>query len=471
MTLQAIRQVFDQWFFWLPKGNDLTKRSYQLSVWGILCLLVLYNALKMETTTDSIALDTLSPQFTLTSRYVLGVKNLMDRGDVSPVSISGSEGMESGIYADLIDELLASQTTDTDKLAFSILLSEFFGNERAIDYLKNLQQSSFKNPDKKDDAILLLETFQSLSGDSSEAIPHDYLIERFDWLGELLLSNGTGEFAERRKEIVQATKKTATTIYMLILLIGVLILGRLVLDIVGVIRKRKLGVSLTLFQSGPAPIRERIVLLEAVVVFLGLLTLSSLIAMYLSSTLGMVMYFISILAVLWPLLRGVEIEDLKSITGMYKGEGILKEAGEGLKIYIRCVPILLAGIYFTYKLIDQSGEAPVHPIIYQMDSENILETIKWLFIASVFAPLAEELIFRGAFYHYFRQRYSFLISSFVTSFLFAAIHPQGLTAIPAIMAIGISFSIMRELRYSIIASTTAHMVHNSLITLFLLAAM
>ena len=50
----------------------------------------------------------------------------------------------------------------------------------------------------------------------------------------------------------------------------------------------------------------------------------------------------------------------------------------------------------------------------------------------------------------------------ISAFIFAVIHPQGLTAVPAIMALGATFALIREWRGSIIASATAHALNNSL---------
>ena len=72
-------------------------------------------------------------------------------------------------------------------------------------------------------------------------------------------------------------------------------------------------------------------------------------------------------------------------------------------------------------------------------------------------------MFRGLFYRYLRARLSVVAAALVTGFVFAAVHPQGWTAIPALMAIGAWLAVLREWRGSIIAPMTAHALHNGVL--------
>ena len=53
-------------------------------------------------------------------------------------------------------------------------------------------------------------------------------------------------------------------------------------------------------------------------------------------------------------------------------------------------------------------------------------------------------------------------------FLFAAIHPQGWIAIPALMGIAIGMNLMREWRGTVIPSMVVHGVSNGLVTSMML---
>jgi membrane protease YdiL (CAAX protease family) len=63
------------------------------------------------------------------------------------------------------------------------------------------------------------------------------------------------------------------------------------------------------------------------------------------------------------------------------------------------------------------------------------------------------------------RRFSFWTAALVSAVIFAAIHPQGLMAIPALAAMGFGFSMLREWRGSLVAPMTAHAFHNGMLVL------
>src|SRR5262249_15293611 len=104
--------------------------------------------------------------------------------------------------------------------------------------------------------------------------------------------------------------------------------------------------------------------------------------------------------------------------------------------------------------------------------------VQLLFLASVVAPLVEETMFRGVLHRHLREAsrrwggfLSFLVSSAIISFLFAAIHPQGWIAIPPLMALAVGFSIAREWRGSLLPSMVAHGLHNGALLVMLFLAL
>ncbi|HVS36573.1 MAG TPA: CPBP family intramembrane glutamic endopeptidase, partial [Gemmataceae bacterium] len=65
---------------------------------------------------------------------------------------------------------------------------------------------------------------------------------------------------------------------------------------------------------------------------------------------------------------------------------------------------------------------------------------------------------------------SVTVSALVVSFVFAALHPQGLLAVPMLMALAFGFTAAREWRGSLIPSMTVHGLHNGVLMLLLIAA-
>jgi membrane protease YdiL (CAAX protease family) len=82
-------------------------------------------------------------------------------------------------------------------------------------------------------------------------------------------------------------------------------------------------------------------------------------------------------------------------------------------------------------------------------------------------------MFRGVLYRYLREfsrRFglilSLMFSMLVSSFLFAAIHPQGLSFIPVLGALAVAFCIGREWRGSLVAPMFAHGLSNGVVMTF-----
>jgi membrane protease YdiL (CAAX protease family) len=122
-------------------------------------------------------------------------------------------------------------------------------------------------------------------------------------------------------------------------------------------------------------------------------------------------------------------------------------------------------------------DLPAHPIVF-MDTKGWWNKALLLFLACVAAPLVEETMFRGVLHRHLRgatQRFgsflSIVLSGTIASFIFAAIHPQGLIAIPALMALAYGFTILREWRGTLIPAMIAHGFNNGIMLTALMLIM
>jgi hypothetical protein len=104
--------------------------------------------------------------------------------------------------------------------------------------------------------------------------------------------------------------------------------------------------------------------------------------------------------------------------------------------------------------------------------------IQILLAVSVVAPIVEETMFRGVLYRHLRAAtgelgiaLSVLVSAGLASFIFAVIHPQGLIAVPALMALAFGFTLAREWRGSLVPSMVAHGLNNGLLVLVFILAL
>lgn len=115
-------------------------------------------------------------------------------------------------------------------------------------------------------------------------------------------------------------------------------------------------------------------------------------------------------------------------------------------------------------LFNMLSNQPLHPIVWD-----------WSFVTAViYAPLVEEITFRGAIMGALETRMSFLVSNLITGVLFLLIHfpgwyfdsffSSGIMAVASaalgILLLGWIFGYIAHRSKSIIASTLAHMLNN-----------
>ena len=195
-------------------------------------------------------------------------------------------------------------------------------------------------------------------------------------------------------------------------------------------------------------------------------------------------FFGSLVVLFWARIRGVPYKQIRKDIGWTTGNGFLKEIGTGIFGYAMTLPILGIGVLLTILLfmIQQlmSGgveAAPFrgtgggsHPIIVDLANGVWSIRILLIFMAAVAAPVVEETVFRGVLYRQLRSSsckfpnvLSIACSVFLVSFVFAAIHPQGWVAIPALMSIAVGMNLLREWRGSLIPSMVVHGLSNGIV--------
>ena len=200
---------------------------------------------------------------------------------------------------------------------------------------------------------------------------------------------------------------------------------------------------------------------------------------------SLVAFFASLTALFWARIRGISWSQIRSDIGWTRGNGILKETFLGIAGYAMMLPILGVGVLLvlflmllqTFLSSGPGGDpfAPTsggaHPIVLDIANGGWQVRILLVALAAIAAPIVEETMFRGVLYRQLRTAsnkwgiaLSIICSVLLTSFLFAAIHPQGWVAIPALMAIAIGMNIMREWRGTLIPSMVVHGVSNAIVT-------
>ncbi len=201
--------------------------------------------------------------------------------------------------------------------------------------------------------------------------------------------------------------------------------------------------------------------------------------------LSLVAFFGSLVVLCWARIRGISWSQIKNDIGWTKGRGILKETLWGIAGYAMMLPFLGIGVLLVLFLVfiqslfsASAGSDPfagtsggAHPIVLEIANGGIQVRFLLIVLAAVAAPIVEETMFRGVLYRQLRTSsnrlgivLSISLSVLLTSFLFAAIHPQGWIAIPALMAIATGMNLMREWRGTLLPSMIVHGLSNGLVT-------
>jgi membrane protease YdiL (CAAX protease family) len=436
------------------------------------------------------------------ARYAVGAaRSSLGVGQGGAVLLEQLKGLNAG--------------TVSQRLRFVVLAGELVGPKEALKYLGELRQGIKKEkaPPAKEQAGLL-DIMERLYRDYAQAKlkapsvspkERQELVRRLDWFGELALAPGGSQSAggqtvpppnpALREQVLAEALRTFWTTFLAFL-------GGLGLGLVGF-------VGLILFiilaaagkvQSGlPSAISHGGVYAETFalwMVFFGGLgfALGRLVEIPDGDKLfwqaGVM--FLSLAVLAWPVVRGIPWTQVRQDLGWTLGRRPMLEPALGVGCYLMSLPLLavalalVLGLMFLERFVEGGDEGggfgPVsraaHPIVQDLAHGDAWQKLKLLFLASVAAPIVEETMFRGVLYRHLREAsrrcgtfWSFLASATVVSFLFAVIHPQGLIAVPLLMALAYGFALAREWRGSLLPCMVGHGLNNGLVLLFAILAM
>ncbi len=168
--------------------------------------------------------------------------------------------------------------------------------------------------------------------------------------------------------------------------------------------------------------------------------------------------------VFWPVFFKQKFIDIKNSLGLSLKK-LPKDFLIGVFSYLAAIiPLLVVLSLYSVLLAKlgvnvEQGAHPVVPIITQSKDNTIIYLI--FVLAVVVAPIVEEVMFRGAFYSWLRDRLNAPLSILISSLVFAAIHPQGAIGIVPLTFIGAVLAILREWRGSITACIFTHACFNA----------
>ena len=411
----------------------------------------------------------------LQSQYLLGV-----------ASLTGQKA-EIASQASMLD--IGSIGQRQRYMAFMISLDHFdAAKQSALQLQVDLERAEIELSEQQ---AKIQEMLDILAKGGALPIENPQLSDQLGWFGQLL---------EADEEERAALESTAA---FKVLIIGCMCLGIFLagaLGFIGLIFFFIRACAGSMKTSMTSPQNHHGVYAEVfaiwLFVFVVLMTCAGILGQTVAKdnpTLGMafslVAFFLSLSVLCWARIRGISFQQIRLDIGWHKGDGIIKEVAFGILGYAMMLPLLGVGIILTMILmgiqqlfvggvdsdpfIGTGGGA--HPIIVDIANGGWEVRILIISLAAIAAPIVEETIFRGVLYrqlrtssNHFNLAISILGSVLIVSFLFAAIHPQGWVAIPALTGTAIGMNLMREWRGTVIPSMVVHGLSNGLVTSMLL---
>ncbi len=144
----------------------------------------------------------------------------------------------------------------------------------------------------------------------------------------------------------------------------------------------------------------------------------------------------------------------------------LKALSVGLLLFLAAFPVIVLVGFVWQTILDQLArigfDLPQDPqdLVYQF-TRNIpaIARISLILMATVTAPIVEELVFRGAIYRFLKHRMNPALAVLVSAFLFASIH-FNLISFPSLIVLGIFLCLAYEMTGNLKAPIFLHAIFN-----------
>ena len=392
----------------------------------------------------------------MSARYVVGYHEVFGKLDNPQTEHNTAQAAA---------EVLSSAKAPIERLRAITVLGELEGGPAAVDELDAIS-GSLQSDHLSQDARTL-RTIYTRGPASVSATHRQELIDRHGWFADLALSFQKPSTDPLRHAVISASLRAFWANLGFLLVIVGLLIGGTILFAFALARfiDRKLD---TVYQRAASPAG---VFLEAFALYLaGYVGIGWIFSKLPHVPVGLA-YGVDLVwvgfACCWPVIRGISRVELRRGLGWTTGRGVFREMGAGLVGYLAAMPVLALAVMLTSLLGKLTGEKAVHPIVFGAGTG--LKTILGLYLlASVWAPVVEETMFRGALFHHLRSGHRWLFSAALSALIFASLHPQGWTAIPILGGIGFVFAGIREWRGTAIASAAAHALNNAVATTLLI---
>lgn len=437
--------------------------------------------------------------FTGMSRLMLRFSGLFDQ-------VSGTPREKEKAKQDIAGMLDGNAVTDVDKVRSAIVKGFLAGPDAALQSLDNFATAAAAKPTPFEgldaDAQLIRTAFEQ-GKDALSASDQQRLTDRHGYFAKVLFAATDPNATAERDQITAG----GGTLVVLLILFSLFLLAVFIAAVVC------FGIALSMLSKGRIVPRFRApepggsVFLETVAAlaagFLGLKVLVGVIELIATGAAGgggggggslgggHAMLLISfglqwslLIVIFYPRFRGVPWSEARRRMGLHSGQGVLKEITAGLFAYFATLPIVVGVIVITLIAIlargmFQGGGAgggggpvpPENPIIEIVAGGNWLMLAMLYLLATIWAPLVEETVFRGCLYRHLRSRLPVLACAILSAIVFGVMHGYEFIMLGPVIALGFNFALMREWRDSLVGPITAHALHNGTVLIIAIVAM
>ncbi len=186
--------------------------------------------------------------------------------------------------------------------------------------------------------------------------------------------------------------------------------------------------------------------------------------------------------IFYPRLRGLSRAEWRAMLGLQASDprrSVMREIGVGILSYLAILPIFVFSALVAVLLLFASqlfsrltgdGEAPPLPAspIFDLLNAGPLVVVLLASLTVLWAPLVEEVVFRGALFRHLRGRWSVTVAALLSALVFALLHQYHPAQLVPVFTLGFCFALVREWRGSLIPSIVCHCIHNSFVTMVLI---
>jgi membrane protease YdiL (CAAX protease family) len=376
-----------------------------------------------------------------------------------PKEAGASSGLVQQRVSTLIGQLEADARTVEDRIRVAILTGESQGADSAQKKLSDISSGTLGAEASQD--VQSIQTIYNEGVGGLDTGERDALIQRHGYLGRLALAYRVPADQEPRKTL--ETEALWFWIRLTVVGIGLMLavgvsVAVFILACVWFVKGKLRPSYIPASSHGSA-------FLEAFALYLVLFVTLGVLLRYAGPvSLQWNWLALAILPIIWVWvrLRGTTAEERSVAFGWNRGRGFFREVGAGIVGYLGGIIVIAVGCVITLILVRITGAQAASPIVQELGG-GPLRLVGLYAMACIFAPFVEETMFRGLLFHHLRQRWSWVVTAVIVSVIFAALHPQGWVAVPALTAIAMVLAALREWRGSLIAPMAAHACNNFLV--------